>query len=101
MSTLEELRSLRHRVAPLEMEPEEFRTAGHALVDHIAEFLASIRARPVTPGETPAAVRAALGEGPLPAAGAPAGALIERAAALVLEHSLLNGHPRFLGYITS
>jgi len=89
------------RVAPLEMSPEEFRAAGHALVDRIAEFLASIRSRPVTPGEAPAAVRAALGHGALPERGVPAAELLERAAPLVFDHSLLNGHPRFFGYITS
>src|SRR5439155_23383856 len=89
------------RVAPLEMSPEEFRAAGHALVDRIAEFLASIRSRPVTPGEAPAVVRAALGQGALPEHGVPAATLLERAAPLLFDHSLLNGHPRFFGYITS
>ena len=87
--------------APLEMDPDEFRAAGHALVERIAGFLASIRTRPVTPGEPPEIVRAALGAAPLPERGAPAGELLERATSLVLDHSLLNGHPRFLGYITS
>jgi len=83
------------------MDPEEFRAAGHDLVDRIASFLASIPGRPVTPGETPEAVRAALGQGPLPERPTPARALLERAATLVFDHSLLNGHPRFVGYITS
>ena len=87
--------------APLEMSPEEFRAAGHALVERVSEFLASIRTRKVTPGEKPEAVRAALGDRPLPERGVAPGALLERATALVLEHSLLNGHPRFFGYITS
>src|SRR5436309_3347686 len=91
----------RSEPAPLEMDPEEFRAAGHDLVDRIASFLASIPRRPVTPGETPEAVRAALGQGPLPERPVPARALLERAAALVFDHSLLNGHPRFFGYITS
>jgi len=89
------------RDAPLELSPQEFRRAGHALVDRIAAFLASIRKRPVTPGEDAETVRAALGAAPLPARGSAPGPLLERAAALVFEHSLLNGHPRFFGYITS
>src|SRR2546421_566266 len=101
MATLDDLRMLRRRLAPLEMEPEEFRRLGHALVDRIAAFLSEIRARPVTPGETPEQVRAALGEGHMPARGADAGALMERAATLLIDHSLYNGHPRFFGYITS
>ena len=93
--------ALRRESGPLEMDPEEFRSAGHDLVDRIASFLASIRSRPVTPGESTEAVRQALGQGPLPEDPTPASALLERAARLVFDHSLLNGHPRFYGYITS
>lgn len=93
--------SLHNRRAPLEMDPDEFRRAGHRLVERIADFLAGLRAGPVTPGESPAAVRAALGDRPLPAAGAPAEALLDEAADLLFAHSLFNGHPRFFGFITS
>jgi aromatic-L-amino-acid decarboxylase len=86
---------------PLDMPAEEFRAIGHALVDRLAEFLGSLRDRPVTPGEPVAALRELLGNDPLPEKGAEAGALISRAADLVIDHSLLNGHPRFFGYITS
>src|SRR5690554_6717442 len=41
------------RPAPLRMESEEFRRAGYALVDAVAGFLASVPARPVTPGAPP------------------------------------------------
>ncbi len=65
-------------------------------------FLDDLPGRPVTPGETPAEVRAALGAArPLPDAGAPATEILERATHLLADHSLFNGHPRFLGYITS
>jgi aromatic-L-amino-acid decarboxylase len=93
--------SIGRRDAPLDMPPEEFRRLGHALVDEIAEFLRSLPNRPVTPGETPRDVRAALGGGALPEHGAPAGELLREAARLVFDHSLFNGHPRFWGYITS
>ena len=90
------------RSAPLHMDAEAFRRAGHALVDTLAEFLASVPARPVTRGETPAQVQAALGaDAPLPERGSDAEVLLREAAALLFEHSLLNGHPRFFGYITS
>jgi hypothetical protein len=57
---------------------------------------------PVKPDETGAAVRAALNAGRrLPETGADPGELIDTAANLLFDHSVFNGHPRFLGYITS
>ena len=92
----------RSRHAPLAMDADEFRRAGYALVDALATFLDGLPERAVTAGETPAQVRAALdATSPLPATGAPATALIARASQLLIDHSLFNGHPRFLGYITS
>lgn len=84
------------------MGSEEFRALGHALVDRIAEFMGSIRSRRVTPAERPEAVRAILGAAEtLPEQGTGAEQLLHRAADLLFDHSLLNGHPRFCGYITS
>ena len=83
------------------MGKAEFKRLGHELIDIIAEFLDTIHKRPVTTGETPSQIRAVLGQAALPEHGAPADALLARAAELMLNHSLLNGHPRFLGYITS
>jgi aromatic-L-amino-acid decarboxylase len=89
------------RTAPLEMAPEKFRRAGHRLIDAIADHLGEIRRLPLTPGEGPEAVRRALGLDGLPEEGMESGVLIESITALLLEHSLFNGHPRFFGYITS
>ncbi len=89
------------RVAPLAMRPEEFRALGYHLVDRIAEFLAGLPERPVTPADSPATVRAALGGDGLPARGSDPGSLLEEATSLLFDHSLFNGHPRFAGYITS
>lgn len=83
------------------MPPEEFRALGHALVDRLAEFLHAVPSRAVTPAEAAPALRALLGDDRLPEHGAEAGPLVTRAADLVIDHSLLNGHPRFFGYITS
>jgi aromatic-L-amino-acid/L-tryptophan decarboxylase len=88
--------------AALSMAPEEFRALGHALVDRIAGLLDSLPDRSVTPAEPPDAVRALLGENaPLPEGGTDTGELLRSAADLLIEHSLLNGHPRFLGYVTA
>jgi glutamate/tyrosine decarboxylase-like PLP-dependent enzyme len=93
-------RAARH--VPLAMDAAAFRAAGHALIDQLAELLASVPARRVTPGESPSAVRQALGtDGPLPEEGSAPGPLLEETAKRLFDHSLFNGHPRFLGYITS
>jgi glutamate/tyrosine decarboxylase-like PLP-dependent enzyme len=84
------------------MDAEEFRRTGHALVDSIATFLESVPERPVTQGESPEAIRSALDAAAhLPDEGGDAAALLREASRLLFEHSLLNGHPRFFGYITS
>ena len=89
------------RAVPIAMSREEFKQVGHALVDTIADFIDTIDKRPVTTGETPGQIQQVLGHAALPEHGAPAEVLLQQAAALLLNHSLLNGHPRFLGYITS
>ena len=90
------------RDAPIAMAPDAFREAGHALVDRVADFLGSLRDRPVTPGESPETVRTVLDAGaPLPETGSDPAALLASTAEMLMDHSLLNGHPRFFGYITA
>src|SRR5436190_10822189 len=93
--------ALRYRIAPLEMTPSEFRKAGRQLVERIAEFLCTLPYRPVTSNEPPNVIRGALGKGSLPEEGTEAKDLLEEAATLLFEHSTFNGHPRFMGFITS
>ncbi len=87
--------------SPADMSGAEFRRLGHLLVDRIGEFFDSLPDRRVTPGESPKSVRARIRSGDLPQRGAPADTLLGEAAQLLFDHSLHNGHPRFLGYITS
>ena len=90
------------RVSPLEIAPERFRELGYQLVDRVAGFLDSLPERAVTPGESPAVVRQVLGaERTLPQQGDDPALLLNRAADLLFDHSLFNGHPRFWGYVTS
>jgi len=84
------------------MTPDEFRAVGHRLVDQIAERLARIPQGPVKPNESAADVRAAFKlERGLPQSGRDLHELVSETAELLFDHSLLNGHPRFFGYITS
>jgi len=92
----------RARISPLALDPAQFRLLGHEMIDRVADLLESLPVRPVTTAPTPARVREALhAELPLAASGAEPAALLNRAADLLFEHSLFNGHPRFWGYITS
>lgn len=83
----------------MDLSGAEFRRLGHALVDELAGFLDSLPGRPVARGEGPSAVRAALGDRALPHRGEAPDAVLREAADLLLEHSLLSGHPRFWGYV--
>lgn len=81
-----------------DLAPDEFKRVGHRLVDEIAEFLSSLEGRPVvsTKGSVPTNV---LGE-TLPEESSEAHALLARVSTLLLNESLLIGHPRFFGWIT-
>jgi aromatic-L-amino-acid/L-tryptophan decarboxylase len=98
---MEKTQALKSRRAPLEMTPSAFRKAGYRLIDQIAEWLATLPERPVATGEAPAALRALLGAHSLPEQGRDASSLLDEAVALLFEHSVFNGHPRFMGFITS
>ncbi|MDX2151929.1 MAG: aminotransferase class V-fold PLP-dependent enzyme [Bryobacteraceae bacterium] len=92
----------RERVSQCDLPPEEFRRAGHRLVDRLADFLAALPQGSVTPAEPREAVRALIGaDRPLPEGGRKAEEIVEEAAELLIAHSLFNGHPRFFGYITA
>jgi aromatic-L-amino-acid/L-tryptophan decarboxylase len=85
----------------INLSKEEFKQAGHQLVDEIADFLHSLPDRPVTYGDTPENFKQLVKQDSLPEEGRSSLELLREAAALLFNHSLFNGHPKFLGYITS
>ena len=87
--------------AASDLGTDEFREAGHRLVDALADFYRSLPERPVTPGESVRALRELLPPRPLPETGRPGEELLAEITPFLIEHSLHNGHPRFFGYITS
>lgn len=82
------------------MSSAEFRELGHRLIDRIAAFHESLPARALTTVKSAAELRVILGLGGLPESGTSAGELLDAIVPLLFEHSLHNGHPGFLGYIS-
>ena len=89
------------RMSPLEINKEGFKEIGYRLIDTIADFYDTINTRPVTTGETPTQIQTVLGNASLPDNGTSVSEILTNASDLLLNHSLLNGHPKFFGYITS
>ena len=90
------------RRTPVDMTPAAFAEMGHRLVDDLAELLATMRSRRLTPGHEPEEVRRLLdSDAGLPARGEDPAELLRATTRLLLDNSLYNGHPRFFGYITA
>ncbi len=86
----------------MDMAPEQFRSAGHALINRIADLLGSLRERKVTAGLSVSEIRQLLDASRgLPEEGSELGPLLSQAADFLIRFSLYNGHPKFLGYVTS
>ncbi|RIV36939.1 aspartate aminotransferase family protein [Micromonospora radicis] len=79
------------------MTPEQFRQAGYAVVDWIADYWASLAQRPVTSQGPPGAVAAGLPAGP-PAGGEPVEAVLADLDKLVAPGLTHWQHPGFFGY---
>ncbi len=82
---------------PDHMTPDEFRAAGHATVDWIADFLASVADRPIMPDVAPGDVRASLPPSP-PSVGEPFDALLADVDSLIAPAVTQWQHPGFYGY---
>ena len=90
-----------NRQSPIEITRDEFKETGYQLIDTISHFIETINEKRVTTGETPKQIQTVLGNASLPEDGSSVSALFSTTADLLLNHSLLNGHPKFFGYITS
>ena len=89
------------RQSPIVISQKDFREAGYQLIDNIAAFMENISEGRVTAGESPKQLQQIIGNNPLPGKGTHVKELLTKTAKLLLEHSLFNGHPKFMGYITS
>jgi glutamate/tyrosine decarboxylase-like PLP-dependent enzyme len=79
---------------------DEFRVAGHALIDAVADHLEGLPERPVWQ-PLPDGLQAALLELPLPDGPTGLDALGQTMTADVLPHAMGNGHPAFFGWVNS
>jgi aromatic-L-amino-acid/L-tryptophan decarboxylase len=79
-------------------ELEEFRRAGHALVDGVADYLAALPSRPVWQ-PLPDALRGRLLDLPLPESATSLDELMATVLRDVLPHAMGNGHPGFFGWV--
>jgi aromatic-L-amino-acid decarboxylase len=79
------------------MTPEEFRRHGHALIDRIADYRASISERPAVSRATPGAIRNALPKA-APASPEPFEAIFRDLDEILLPGLSHFNHPEFFGY---
>lgn len=95
------VRAAHTRRSALDMSADEFRSLGHDLVDRIAAFYDSLGERALTRDADPGEIRRLLGDSELPERGTEPARLLADVAPLLFDNSLHNGHPKFMGYITS
>jgi aromatic-L-amino-acid/L-tryptophan decarboxylase len=82
------------------MTPEEFRQAGHRLIDFIADYRATVAQRPVMATTEPGAIRAALPADP-PMHGEPIDAILADVDRVLMPGLTHWQHPSFFGYFPS
>lgn len=82
------------------MTPEDFRKAGHRLIDWIADYRASVDARPVMAQTEPGAIKAKLPSSP-PAQPESFDDIVQDLDRIVVPGVTTWQHPRFFGYFPS
>jgi aromatic-L-amino-acid/L-tryptophan decarboxylase len=99
---MEEKQQISRSKAGANLDPAEFRKLGHWLIDRIAELYAGMDRRPLTTSATGVELEQMLKKEAwfLPAGQEPT-TLVQKATDLVIDHSLYNGHPGFMGYVTA
>ncbi|GAA4242306.1 pyridoxal phosphate-dependent decarboxylase family protein [Winogradskyella damuponensis] len=85
----------------IEISKTEFRKMGYQLIDTISDFLDDISNQPVTTTKSTKELQQLLGNSSLPNKGVSADELLISTSKLLFDNSLLNGHPKFFGFITS
>src|SRR5262245_13642395 len=81
------------------MDENEFRTVGHRVVDLLADYLASIDQRPLSPAIDPRSLAAVFDE-PLPQSGISAEQILTELQERLLPNCVHVSHPGYFGLIT-
>jgi glutamate/tyrosine decarboxylase-like PLP-dependent enzyme len=89
------------RSVPFKISKAEFKKMGYEVVDRAAELLDGISDRKVTGGSTVSEVRKQVAQFTFDEDQADQSELLQKVTELLYQESLFNGHPRFMGYITS
>jgi aromatic-L-amino-acid/L-tryptophan decarboxylase len=82
----------------LDMDPEEFRSLGYAVIDSIAAYYSTIRDRRIIPESTSGHIEQLFCE-PLPQAGQSPESLLQDWHERVLPHATHLGSPRYFGFV--
>ena len=85
---------------PQPMTPEQFRAAGHQLIDWIADYRTRVEQRPVMAGTEPGEIKARLPPSP-PDAPEPFEAIVADLDRIIVPGLSHWQHPRFFGYFPS
>lgn len=92
------------RQAPLAMSADDFRQFAYQIIEQLVQFFQTLADHPVAPQTTPEEIRSALaatGAEQLPEQGGQLQEILSYLWPLLLKYSVFNGHPRFMGFITS
>ena len=85
----------------INLSESDFESIGKTLVENLATFLKEMPEGGVTSGKTPNQIKKLLGDRTFPSDSIRSEEIIARATELLSKESLFNGHPKFMGYITS
>ena len=85
----------------IQLSQDDFARIGHKLVDQLAAFFETMPQGSVTSGETPIELQKLVDTFHFSTDGASPEEILNAVAKLLQQHSLFNGHPKFMGYITS
>ena len=89
------------RFNKVELTDDEVKRISEHLTETILNLNKSFSTRKVTSGKSPQEIAELISNKPLPENGGKALDIIKNISQILTDHSLFNGHPKFLGYITS